>query len=157
MARRRGRPPKTPLVNSAVSVSKERSASIPMDLAALDDADLDTLSPKQAEELLECLDGLRSRLKQKDSVINKETSSVEKDGTSPNKEGDLRSQKLQLLGAPLRKLNRLHFAQIDKREVEVREQLEMVQNELVLRPFDTALHLAEKDLTRQYDQGAEEV
>ncbi|KAK7267089.1 hypothetical protein RIF29_19753 [Crotalaria pallida] len=91
MARRRGRPPKTPLVNSAVSVSKERSASIPMDLAALDDADLDTLSPKQAEELLECLDGLCSRLKHKDSVINKETSSVEKDGTSPNKEGDLKS------------------------------------------------------------------
>ncbi|KAK7273190.1 hypothetical protein RIF29_14238 [Crotalaria pallida] len=93
MTRRRGRPPKTPLsqVNSAVSASKERFASIPMDLAALDDADLDTLSPKQAEELLECLDGLRSRLKQKDSVINKETSSVEKDGNSPNKEGDLKS------------------------------------------------------------------
>ncbi|KAK7260219.1 hypothetical protein RIF29_26080 [Crotalaria pallida] len=57
-------------------------------------------------------------------------------------------RKLQLLRAPLRKLNRLHFAQIDRREVEVREQLEMVKNELVLRPFDTALHLAEKDLTR---------
>ncbi|KAK7287222.1 hypothetical protein RIF29_00362 [Crotalaria pallida] len=39
-----------------------------MDLQSLEDADLDNLSPKQAEKILECIEALREKLKGKSPV-----------------------------------------------------------------------------------------
>ncbi|KAK7259416.1 hypothetical protein RIF29_25023 [Crotalaria pallida] len=57
-----------------------------MDLAALDDVDLDNLSPKQAEQLLECLDGLRLRLKKKDSKLTGNEIGLNVSGNSEKEE-----------------------------------------------------------------------
>ncbi|KAK7281935.1 hypothetical protein RIF29_10326 [Crotalaria pallida] len=68
MAKKRGRPPKTP-VNTAKEgsrVSPGRGEVHQMDLAALEDADLDNLTPKEADQILECIDAIRSRIKGKD-------------------------------------------------------------------------------------------
>ncbi|KAK7255262.1 hypothetical protein RIF29_28669 [Crotalaria pallida] len=68
MAKKRGRPPKTPVTNAKEGncVSPGRGEVAHMDLAALEDADLDNLTPKEAEQILECIDALRSRIKGKE-------------------------------------------------------------------------------------------
>ncbi|KAK7273602.1 hypothetical protein RIF29_14658 [Crotalaria pallida] len=67
MAKKRGRPPKTPS-SSKSKASSESPGSQKLDFTQLDEEDLteiDSLSPKQAERLLKNLDVLREKIKGK--------------------------------------------------------------------------------------------
>ncbi|KAK7273311.1 hypothetical protein RIF29_14360 [Crotalaria pallida] len=67
MAKKRGRPPKTP--PSTAKKDQGDNSKIEdvntMNLANLEDADLDNLSPKKSQAILECIEALRQRLKGK--------------------------------------------------------------------------------------------
>ncbi|KAK7243349.1 hypothetical protein RIF29_38142 [Crotalaria pallida] len=68
MARKRGRPPKSPSPSSTEDLSKTSPVSQLHDIEILDEddmADIDNLSPKQAEVLLKNMEAIRSRIKGK--------------------------------------------------------------------------------------------
>ncbi|KAK7289681.1 hypothetical protein RIF29_03511 [Crotalaria pallida] len=78
MTKKRGRPPKSPSPSSTTSNETQRQG---LDLLELDDEDLtdiDGLSPKQADKLLENLEAIRLKLQEKTSeplvqvVVNNE-------------------------------------------------------------------------------------
>ncbi|KAK7273310.1 hypothetical protein RIF29_14359 [Crotalaria pallida] len=74
MSRTRGRPPKTRAThhNETNDDDPKRTDVVPFDLQALDDADLDNLSPKKAQQILECIDALRVKIKGKAVEVNTE-------------------------------------------------------------------------------------
>ncbi|KAK7250848.1 hypothetical protein RIF29_33574 [Crotalaria pallida] len=106
MAKMRGRPPKTP----SSTLSKDRSPSHhdspgtqKLDFSQLDEedmAEIDSLSPKQAERLLKNLDVLREKIKgkavmeeqQKEPVISQENRRDQEEGTM---QGDQQSKGLE--------------------------------------------------------------
>ncbi|KAK7287455.1 hypothetical protein RIF29_00734 [Crotalaria pallida] len=59
-------------------------------------------------------------------------------------------RKLKLLQKPLSELNRNHFAQIDKKEYALKEELAKIQSDLSQFPGDVGLQMAEKDISKQY-------
>ncbi|KAK7273347.1 hypothetical protein RIF29_14396 [Crotalaria pallida] len=71
MARKRGRPPKSPLSSSKATNSASKGTTsrtddaLPIDFEALDDLDLDNLSPKKQSQLLMLLDELKAKIKGK--------------------------------------------------------------------------------------------
>ncbi|KAK7250588.1 hypothetical protein RIF29_33113 [Crotalaria pallida] len=86
MAKKRGRPPKSP-----ASQAKSKPAS-QVDLSLLDDediADIDSLSPKQAEALLKNIDVIHEKLKGKTPVSddsNGSEATTQKDLTPPKQD-----------------------------------------------------------------------
>ncbi|KAK7251235.1 hypothetical protein RIF29_34257 [Crotalaria pallida] len=66
MTKKRGRPPKSPLVNSKNSSSNHKD--LPIDFDALDDLNIDALSPKKQSQLLTLLDEIRTWITGKASV-----------------------------------------------------------------------------------------
>ncbi|KAK7274473.1 hypothetical protein RIF29_15564 [Crotalaria pallida] len=148
MAKKRGRPPLSPSpFSSKQSQLKEDKGDHPLfDISQLDKEDLsiiDSLSPKQVENLLQNLDVIREKITGKGSV---ETLIIENESNSQEDAGSMMFQicrKLQLLKAPLRNLNSQHFAYIDKKEADIRDRLDLVQKELIQQPDDIALQKTE--------------
>ncbi|KAK7256465.1 hypothetical protein RIF29_29915 [Crotalaria pallida] len=54
--------------------------------------------------------------------------------------------KLRLMRKPLSNLNKEAFANIDKREMDLRDRLHCIQTELMSRPLDVTLQAEEKDI-----------
>ncbi|KAK7290075.1 hypothetical protein RIF29_04239 [Crotalaria pallida] len=169
MARKRGRPPKhsSPATASNQKLSDDsngtKGESIPIDFSLLDDLNVDNLSPKKQEEVLALLDELKNRIKGKDQGTendletlqgNEERGPVGADTNpkisdtvhqSKDQSKEIRNnicRKLHLLRKPLSVLNRCHFSDIDKRELDLREKLDNIQHEFIQRPLDTELHIA---------------
>ncbi|KAK7282193.1 hypothetical protein RIF29_10795 [Crotalaria pallida] len=172
MAKKRGRPAKS--TPSTANHDKEQkqsiSESIPLDFETLDDLDLDSLTPKQAEKVLTALDSIRSRIVAK---ATDGSDSQKEDGNSKEKQtpscdshlaekadlalivrtpGSGNQQKLQALKGPLAKLNKECFAKIDQKEIELKEKLDSIQAQLRVNPTDVVLKRAERDVSVQYSK-----
>ncbi|KAK7281462.1 hypothetical protein RIF29_09480 [Crotalaria pallida] len=115
--------------------ASERSEPIPMDLQALEDADLENLSPKKTQEILVCLDALRAKLtgKGSDEAAKDGNTTKEDPKDSQGEKGNNDSngtvptqEPFKLLRKPLRTFNSLYFSKIDKREAEIRDMIEDV-------------------------------
>ncbi|KAK7250888.1 hypothetical protein RIF29_33634 [Crotalaria pallida] len=95
MARKRGRPPKTPVTQQKETHedASERSEPIPMDLQALEDADFENLGPKKTQEILVCLDALHAKLtgKGSDEAAKDENTNKEDPKDSQGERGNIDS------------------------------------------------------------------
>ncbi|KAK7282043.1 hypothetical protein RIF29_10533 [Crotalaria pallida] len=81
--KKRGRPPKTP--SSSQNPQTPSKDPFPIDFDALDDLNLDNLSPKKQGELLSLLDEIKNRIQKKpDPVV--QDSVVHQSGTLLNKD-----------------------------------------------------------------------
>ncbi|KAK7251169.1 hypothetical protein RIF29_34124 [Crotalaria pallida] len=158
MVKQKGMPPKTPTSTSKSTNGNDNKPSESpqrIDFSQLDDedlADIDSLSPKQAELWIQKIDVLRAKIKQKtDNSVNNEfhsmtngssvkpvETSIPNTSSNPNiglanKERDKPvnvCKKLRLLQRPLTDLSKIHFAKIDKRELDLKEKLARIQGDL---------------------------
>ncbi|KAK7266123.1 hypothetical protein RIF29_18763 [Crotalaria pallida] len=102
MAKKRGRPPKTPSSSARKAPdvhSSHDEEHVKFDLAQLDDddlADIESLTPKKAEVLLRNLDVLREKIKEKATITNADGDKVAmSDETSLVKDGQKSKEKDQ--------------------------------------------------------------
>ncbi|KAK7256366.1 hypothetical protein RIF29_29808 [Crotalaria pallida] len=203
MARKRGRPPKIPSSSHKQPQTPSKD-SLPIDFKALDDLNLDDLSPKKQGELLTLLEELKNRIQGKpDSDVQNRVdhsngkgkgpeapNDVDQLGQTQNKDSTGKSVESPVQSTPkpasvwdnfdisrlrsaggkltfhqpvlkeekhcrrkhLSILNREHFSSIDKKEIDLRQRLNLIQQELIVRPLDPNFHLAERDMIRQYNQ-----
>ncbi|KAK7287456.1 hypothetical protein RIF29_00735 [Crotalaria pallida] len=90
MGKRRGRPPKTPsLTSKNDSQNDDNNSGSPqkLDITQLDEediADIDALSPKQAELWIQKIDVLRAKIKEKTMIPVDDATSKEKGGLTNN-------------------------------------------------------------------------
>ncbi|KAK7281911.1 hypothetical protein RIF29_10282 [Crotalaria pallida] len=174
MAKKRGRLPLSP--SPSKHTSKDDKGDHPLfDIAELDKEDLtiiNSLSTKQTENLLLNLEAIRAKIARKDHspilidwgeplqirnmwVGHSTFMQIVHSVWSQQIEGSLMFQickKLNILKTPLSALNRQHFAHFDRREVDIKDILDLVQNELIQNLNDVSLHMTEKDLCRQYSE-----
>ncbi|KAK7273900.1 hypothetical protein RIF29_14967 [Crotalaria pallida] len=104
--------------------------SILLDFETLDDLDLYSLTPKQAEKVLTALDDIRSKIVAKAA-----------DGSVNQKEVDTNKEKQ----TPTDKSN-----STKKKEIELKEKLDSVQAQLRTNPTDVDLQMVERDVSVQY-------
>ncbi|KAK7267604.1 hypothetical protein RIF29_20282 [Crotalaria pallida] len=164
--KKRGRPSKNATPSSSkqpTTTPRETPDPLTFDLSQLDDEDLieiDNLTPKQIEAWLKNLDLLRDRIKNKSVDAAGTDVSNDKGNNGGNSSGNPTvieqpkpknvCRKLFMLRKPLCKLNKDHFADIDKKEVTLRDELDDVQLKLVENPDDLNLQRSEKELIKQY-------
>ncbi|KAK7282272.1 hypothetical protein RIF29_10921 [Crotalaria pallida] len=138
MPKKRGRPPKTPNPKtpdpptSTINETQKQGLDL-MDLDEEDLADIDGLSPKQAERMLRNLDAIRTKLQ------GKTVDSSVKDNW--DKEGDGYAmfrlmRNLRKLQQPFRDLNNRKYSNIDKKEIMYREKLDTIQSILQQDPLN---------------------
>ncbi|KAK7287221.1 hypothetical protein RIF29_00361 [Crotalaria pallida] len=61
-------------------------------------------------------------------------------------------RKLDQLRIPLGELNRRHFSRIDAKEIELKEQLQSIQEQLQQNPTSLLLQESEKKILKDYNQ-----
>ncbi|KAK7259607.1 hypothetical protein RIF29_25217 [Crotalaria pallida] len=141
MGKKKGRPPRSPTFSSKASD----------DFSSLDQEDfdkLDNLTNKQAADLLRNLELIKTRLKGK-NPIEPETSQIpetqidETDGDRGTAAQKV-MKKLDMLRQPFRALNKAKFANIDQREIELRKEVDSIQQSLDQNPHDLSLQNKER-------------
>ncbi|KAK7255941.1 hypothetical protein RIF29_29370 [Crotalaria pallida] len=157
MAKKRGRPPKTP---SLSKISDQSTPAKPSDNATIaelsqldaeDIADLENLTPKQAKTLLQNFDAIRAKIIEKELVDKNndegneschETTQAHEQNTNSNPgtiAGTLMYQvckKLGMLKKPFSDLNKRKFTEIDKKKCDLRNRLDFIQSMLAQYPSD---------------------
>ncbi|KAK7251033.1 hypothetical protein RIF29_33898 [Crotalaria pallida] len=163
MAKKRGRPPNSPLPSpkpcDPIPETPSKHDSIQFDEEDL--ADIESLSPKQAVEWLKKIEALREKIMTKAVPnANKETQNDTCHVTDQNEKiAELTAipnvwseeihgssmfkvcRKLQLLKAPLSDLNRKYFARVDEKELDLKKQLDQAQSDLLQNPDDIQLQI----------------
>ncbi|KAK7267216.1 hypothetical protein RIF29_19881 [Crotalaria pallida] len=180
MARKKGKANASPTPSSSTRTRNEEEQNDPLksltsiDFSVLEDEDLawiDNLSSKEADSLIRTLDAIKSRLKGKgvDENTRKESDAGGDLGQEAPSDArnwtqvTTRRRAQQRMVAnqrgeafDLRKLNKEHFARIDKREEELRLRLDFIQSDLTNNPTNIRLQEAEKETEKNPQIGLEQ-
>ncbi|KAK7281672.1 hypothetical protein RIF29_09864 [Crotalaria pallida] len=170
MAKKKGRPPKSPSPHNSSPLP-----SIPknLDFEQLDDddfEDIDNLSPKKAASILKKLDMLRSKIKGK-AVVQSDETERDVQPESGGKEEEASNKRivnqnwsgrregcamfrimrnLEHLKGGLKDLNQRKLKSIDVKEIQARDRLDYIQNLLQSDPMNNHLLKLEKEAKEEH-------
>ncbi|KAK7280829.1 hypothetical protein RIF29_08345 [Crotalaria pallida] len=149
MARKKGRPPKSP---SSQTSSRSPSNALPknIDLENLDEDDLediDALSPTKAASILQKLDALRAKIKGK-AIVDDDEGNMTASLTNKNTTRLMRN--LERTKPGMIELNQRKYRDIDLKERQARDKLDVIQGLLHDDPMNNHLQKLEREARRDH-------